>query len=148
MLVRYLAKLTGDREVAADLTQETFVRAIRAAPDLSDAASARAWVFRTATNLARNYLRRRRIVAFLPFSGRERQEREAFDATADQVRSVLRSLPFEQATTLLLHYYAGFHRSEIARMHGVSEETVKSRLARGRKNFIAAYRRLDRGLAR
>ncbi len=148
MLVRYLAKLTGDREVAADLTQETFVRAIRAAPDLSDAASARAWVFRTATNLARNYLRRRRIVAFLPFSGRERQEREAFDATADQVRSVLRLLPFEQATTLLLHYYAGFHRSEIARMHGVSEETVKSRLARGRKNFIAAYRRLDRGLAR
>jgi RNA polymerase sigma-70 factor (ECF subfamily) len=147
-LVRYLAKLTGDREVAADLMQETFVRAIRAAPDLPDAGTARAWLFRTATNLARNHLRRRRIVAFLPFTEREPSPREAFDTTADQVRSVLRSLPFEQATALLLHYYAGFHRSEIARMHGVSEETVKSRLARGRRNFMAAYRRLDRGLAR
>jgi RNA polymerase sigma-70 factor (ECF subfamily) len=147
-LVRYLAKLTGDREVAADLTQETFVRAIRAAPDLANAATARAWIFQTATNLARNHLRRRRILSFLPFTGLERSERDAFDATADQVRSVLRSLPFEQAATLLLHYYGGFHRDEIARIHGVSEETVKSRLARGRKNFIAAYRRRDRGLAR
>jgi RNA polymerase sigma-70 factor (ECF subfamily) len=147
-LVRYLAKLTGDREVAAELTQETFVRAIRSALVLPDAYAARAWVFRTATNLARNELRRRRIIAFVPFTGREHAPREAFDASADQVRAALRSLPFEQATTLLLHYYGGFQRGEIAQMHGVSEETVKSRLARGRKNFVAAYRRRERGLAR
>ena len=64
------------------------------------------------------------------------------------MRSALDAIPFDQATTLLLHYHAGFRRGEIARMHGVSEETVKSRLARGRRNFMAAYRRLERGLAR
>lgn len=147
-LVRYLAKLTGDREVAAELTQETFVRALRSEPVLPNAAAARAWVFRTATNLARNELRRRRILAFVPFTGSEPAARGAFDTTADQVRAALRSLPFDQSATLLLHYYGGFQRSEIAQMHGVSEETVKSRLARGRKNFVAAYRRRERGLAK
>lgn len=146
-LVRYLAKLTGDREVASDLMQETFIRAIRANPAFPDVRSERAWLFRTATNLARNELRRRRILAFLPFTGSE-QAPEAFDANAGQVRAVLHSLPFDQATTLLLHYHGGFHRSEIAEMQGVSEETVKSRLARGRRSFMAAYRRLERGLAR
>jgi len=42
----------------------------------------------------------------------------------------------------------GFTRDEIAEMSGVSPETVKSRLARGEANFVAAYRRLERGLVR
>lgn len=148
VLLRYLAKLTGDREVASELMQETFVRAMRSDPRFDDARAAHAWLFRTATNLARNELRRRRIFAFVPFSGAEHAPRASFDVEAEQVSAALRSLPFDQATTLLLHYHSGFHRDEIAALHGVSEETVKSRLARGRANFIAAYRRLERGLAR
>ena len=147
-LLRYLAKLTGDREVASDLMQETFVRGIRADPIFEDAVSARAWLFRTAINLARNDRRRRRLLSFLPFTGLERAPQEAFDADSQHVEDALRSLPFDQSTTLLLHYRSGFRRREIAAMQGISEETVKSRLARGRKNFIAAYRRLGRGLAK
>jgi len=60
----------------------------------------------------------------------------------------MRSIPADQAATLLLFYESGFARGEIADLLNVSEETVKSRLARGRKNFMAAYRRLERGLAR
>jgi len=44
--------------------------------------------------------------------------------------------------------HEGRSRSEIAAHLGISEEGVKSRLARGRLNFAAAYRRLERGLAR
>jgi RNA polymerase sigma-70 factor (ECF subfamily) len=146
VLLRYLAKLTGDREMASDVVQETFVRAMRANPEFTGARSAHAWLFRTATNLARNELRHRRVLAFVPFSGGEHAPRGGFDVEADQVRSVLRSLPFDQAATLLLHYHSGFGRSEIAELQGISEETVKSRLARGRKNFMAGYRRLERGL--
>jgi DNA-directed RNA polymerase specialized sigma24 family protein len=42
----------------------------------------------------------------------------------------------------------GFSRAEAARILGITEEAVKSRLARGRLNFAAAYKRLERGLAR
>lgn len=146
VLLRYLAKLTGDREMASEVMQETFVRAIRANPEFTSARSAHAWLFRTATNLARNELRHRRLLAFVPFSGHEYAPRAGFDIEGDQVRAALRSLPFDQAATLLLHYHSGFDRAEIAELQGISEETVKSRLARGRKNFMAAWRRLERGL--
>jgi RNA polymerase sigma-70 factor (ECF subfamily) len=121
---------------------------MRANPEFETDRSAHAWLFRTATNLARNEMRRRRLLAFVPFSGRESATGGGFDFEADHVRTALRSLPFEQATSLLLHYHAGFQRHEIAHLQGVSEETVKSRLARGRKGFTAAYRRLARGLVR
>lgn len=145
-LVRYLTKLTGDREAATELMQDTFARGLSA--DIRDPGAARAWLFATATNLAVSLARRRRLLRFLPFSGGETAPRGGFDHEAHQVRAALRSISAEHAATLLLHYDAGFGRAEIAAMHGVSEETVKSRLARGRKSFIAAYRRLERGLRR
>ena len=147
-LAGYLAKLVGDREVGSELMQETFVRGIRAAGTIRDPAALRAWLFRTGTNLAYGHRRRQAIVAFLPFTGREVSRQGSFDAEADQVENVLRSIPRDQAAVLLLSYDNGFARREVASLLGVSEETVKSRLARGRKNFIAAYRRVERGLAR
>ena len=147
-LAGYAAKLVGDHEVGSDLTQEAFIRGIRSNSAIRDPAAMRAWLFRTATNLAYSHRRRQRILAFLPFSGRELAPRTAFDIEADQVRLALRSIPAEQAAALLLFYDNGFARAEVATLLGVSEEAVKSRLARGRRNFIAAYRRLERGLAR
>ncbi len=147
-LVGYVAKLVGDREVGSDLMQETFILGIRGAGSIRDAAAVRAWLFRTATNLAYSHRRRQAILAFLPFTGREQTARGTFDIEADQVRTALRAIPADQAAALLLFYDNGFARAEVSELLGVSEETVKSRLARGRRNFIAAYRRLERGLAR
>jgi RNA polymerase sigma factor (sigma-70 family) len=143
-LLRYLAKLTGEREAASELMQETFVRGLRSGAPI--AGPERAWLFRVATNLARDRRRRDRLFSFIPFTGQEPARALAFDPVADQVKSALRSIPFDQAATLLLHYQGGFTRAEIAAMHGVSEETVKSRIARGRKAFVASYRRLERGV--
>lgn len=144
-LQRYLAKLLGEREAATELMQDTFVRAMRA--EIRDAGAVRTFLFRTATNLALSRARRGRLLAFLPFSGREVAPGGAYDVEAAQVRRALGSIPADQAATLLLHYQSGFTRAEIAEMQGVGEEAVKSRLARGRKAFVAAYRRLQRGLA-
>jgi RNA polymerase sigma-70 factor (ECF subfamily) len=145
-LLRYLTKLTGDREEATDLMQDTFVRAITAPID--DPTAIRSWLFRVATNAAMSRFRRRRVLAFLPFRGTEVAVSSAFDVEAHHVRLALASIPSREAAALLLHYESGFSRAEIARMQGLSEEGVKSRLARGRKNFIAAYRRLQRGYRR
>lgn len=145
-LLRYLAKLTGQREEATELMQDTFVRAMSAKTD--QIAAFRPWLFRIATNLAVTRVRRRRLFAFIPFHGTELAPGGAFDEDAYQVRAALRSVPPDQAATLLLHYQSGFTRAEIAAMQGLSEDGVKTRLARGRKNFIAAYRRPRGGLGR
>ena len=147
-LARFMVKLLGDRERAADLVQDTFVRAMRSESDLRERGSVRAWLYEIAANLARNELRRRSLIAFLPFGGQERGTDDAFDADAAQIHHALRSIPTNQAIALVLHYQSGFSRAEVASLTGVSEEGVKSRLARGRANFIAAYQRLERGLAR
>lgn len=147
-ILSYLTKLTDDREAARELMQDTFVRAIRSESSLRDPKALRAWLYRTATNLARNHHRRRALIRFLPFTGGEHSSREAFDPVRDQVRQALTAIGSDTAATLLLFYVHGFTRHELAEMHGVSEEAIKSRLARGRRDFMASYRRMERGLAR
>ena len=147
-LTSYLTRYVGDREVATELMQETFVRGLRADQTIREPGAVRGWLFQTATNLALNERRRRALFRFIPFSGLERSPREAFDPAAAQVNAALRSISSDQAAALLLRYHSGFSTAEIAGMLGINEETAKSRLTRGRKNFMAAYRRLERGLAR
>ena len=141
-IARFLAKLTGDREVAADLTQETFVRAIRARQGGAELRSARAWLFRIAANLAHDHRRRRALLRFTPFSGREPGPSGIPDPDTELVHRVLRTLPAAQSAALLLHYDAGFSRQEIAQMDGITEEAVKSRLWRGRERFLREFARL------
>lgn len=146
-ILRYLRRVTNDPATAEDLLQETFVHAIQASRQPS-ADGTRPWLFRIASNLALSYLRRQRLVRFIPLLSWQRAKAEPFDSDSEQVRRALRSIPPEQALCLTLALHEGFHRREIAAMLSTSEETIKSRLARGRRNFAAAYRRLDRGLAR
>ncbi len=138
-LVGYLWKLTGDREVATDLMQDTFTAGMRDERALRDPAKARAWLFRIATRLAIKRLRRARLMAFVPFLGTERSSDGPPDVEALAVREAMRAISPDQATALVLHYAHGFTRTEIAELVGRSEETVKSRIGRGRKAFLAAY---------
>jgi RNA polymerase sigma-70 factor, ECF subfamily len=138
-LLRYLWRLTGDREVATDLMQETFTVGIRDEGQLRDPDKARAWLYRIATRLATRRLQRARLIAFLPFSGREASDELTPDVERIAVRDALRAVPAEQAAALVLHYAHGFTRAEVAEITGRSEETIKSRLARGKRAFLAAY---------
>jgi RNA polymerase sigma factor (sigma-70 family) len=140
-LVGYLWRLTGDREAATDLMQDTFIAGMRDEGALREPTKARAWLFRIATRLAIKRLRRARLIAFVPFLGTERSTEGVPDVEALTVRDAMRSISADQAAALVLHYAHGFTRAEIAELVGRSEETVKSRLARGRRAFLTAYDR-------
>lgn len=144
-LVRYLRRLVRDQELARDLVQDCFHRAMRAG-NVPPAGEIRPWLYRIASNLAISAMRKSRLRAVvrfepsvMPFDGEE---------TSHRVRQALASIPPDQAVALVLQLHEGFTRREIAEMLGRSEDTIKSRLARGRLNFVAAYRRIDRGGAR
>ena len=143
-LVGYLWKLTRDREVATDLMQDTFAAGMRDELALREPARARAWLFRIATRLAIRRLRRARLVAFVPFVGTERSTTAAPDIEGLAVREAMRAIPADQAAALVLHYAHGFTRAEIAELVGRSEEAVKSRIAQGRRAFLAAFDRSGR----
>lgn len=137
----YLWKLTGDQEAASDLMQDTFALGMRDERSLREPAKARAWLYRIATRLAMRRLRRGRLVKFVPFARTERSTEGTPDVEALAIRDAMRAISSDQAAALLLHYGHGFTRAEIADLTGRSEETVKSRIARGRRAFLAAYDR-------
>jgi RNA polymerase sigma-70 factor (ECF subfamily) len=140
-LVGYLWKLTGDQEVATDLMQDTFIAGMRDERSLREPAKVRAWLYRIATRLASKRRRRERLIAFLPFAGTERSALGIPDLEGIAVRDAMHAISIDQAAALVLHYAHGFTRAEIADLTGRSEETIKSRIARGRRAFLAAYDR-------
>jgi RNA polymerase sigma-70 factor (ECF subfamily) len=139
---RYLRRLLRTDDEAAEITQETFARAVGAIRQPDALEGMQPWLFRIATNLALSRLRRRRLVSWIPFSGRELAP-EVDRSEVELVRRSLRSIAPAQAAVLVLQFHQGFSRREIAHLLEVSEETVKSRVARGRLAFRAAYERLS-----
>jgi len=140
-LVRFLRRFVTDQAAAQDLLHDAFARAMRTSHPPSPA-EVRPWLFRVASNVALDDLRRRRRLAFLPLRERGTVAGPEF-GEVDHVRRALRAIAPEQALTLTLALHEGFSRQEVAELTGVSEETVKSRMARGRLAFAAAYQRME-----
>ena len=141
-LFRYLHRLTGDADVAADIAQESFVRLLE--HDVPEA-RARNWLFTVATNLvrdrARTRSRRRRLlvredpapaVATRPDEEVERDER------IESVRRVLDRLSDRDRRLLMLRE-EGFRYAEIAELVGVAPASVGKLLTRALTKFTRAY---------
>jgi RNA polymerase sigma-70 factor, ECF subfamily len=143
----YLLRMVGDRELARDLAQETFLSAYRAGDQIPDLQNPRAWLYRIATNLALNALKRRRRFSWLPWQWHE--DRPANANVAEEVgrqtliESALATLPPDYRAPLLLYSHYGFKIAEVAEALRLSEGAARMRLQRAREMFRKAYRKED-----
>jgi RNA polymerase sigma-70 factor (ECF subfamily) len=144
-LLRFLYGIVQDRELAADLCQETFLAAFRTLPTMAGAdLRLQGWLFTIALNQARMSLRRRRLVSWVPFIGTQHDRpRGGLDlasrlALRDELSRVLEQLPLEQRACLVLHA-EGFRYAEIANVLGCSVAAVKVRLFRARRRCLELY---------
>jgi RNA polymerase sigma factor (sigma-70 family) len=156
-LHRYLGRLVG--AVADDLVADTFVAALKGRGGFDPArASARAWLFGIATNLARNHLRRRkredaatarlRDAAALAESHENRVvDRVDAQLRARQLAVAIAELNPADRDVLLLTSWAGLDANEIAEALGIPAGTVRSRLHRVRKHLRVAAPQIDLGSA-
>jgi RNA polymerase sigma-70 factor (ECF subfamily) len=146
-ILAYLRRMVDDREWALDLAQETFLAAHKARGQIAALQNPRAWLYRIATNLALNGIKRKRRFAWLPWNAQE--ERAAPVNVAEQVgrdaqiEAALAALPPDTRAVLLLYAHYGFKIAEIADALGISEGAARMRLQRGREQFRLAYRRED-----
>jgi RNA polymerase sigma-70 factor, ECF subfamily len=140
---RYLWHMTGNKQVAFDLSQETFLRAWRHFASIKDHPQVQSWLFRVATNLALTARRRAgthyaaNIDDFQPATsdpGNHIAEREL-------VRQTLQMLTPKQRSTLLLHEVHGFSCDEIGHLLDISGSAVKMALYRAREQFRTYYLR-------
>ena len=147
-IVRYLLRMTGDQEVAQDLAQDTFVQAFRAILKTTSELSFNAWLYEIATNNARQFHRRRRLLSFIPLAdvdGTGAPPAAPPDRVEERVtvQETLLKLPYEQRVPMVLHFVEGFKYREVADIVGASEEAVRKRVARGSREFRQVYRRLS-----
>ncbi|MBP1777245.1 MAG: polymerase, sigma subunit, SigZ [candidate division NC10 bacterium] len=148
---RYVARMVGEHD-AEDLTQAVFLKVSQALQDFRGESTLATWIYRIATNTAADWRRSpafRRPIAWAPLEAagdRERLEGAAEEPgrlpPADQVlvrremnrciRGVVDGLPAPYRDAVTLSDIEGLKNAEIAERLGVSVDTVKIRLHRGR----------------
>lgn len=143
-LFRYLIRLSGDAEVAADVTQETFVRLYERGSFPDDG---RAWLVTVATNLLRDrertrtrrshLLKRFRAEATPPAPPAPDAALESME-TGAAVRAALARLSKRDRQLILLRH-EGYSYQEIAAVIGVAVTSVGALLLRATSRFQAAY---------
>jgi len=154
-ILGYLMRMTGSREQAEDLFQETFKRVHEKAHTLRGN-HFKPWLFTIATNVAIDGMRRRRRLQVVSLNQKldcadGRCEELGAVAVADsscepsqqavraeqkeQVRQAVESLPANQRATLVLAYYQQLKYQEVAEVMGCSIGTVKAQMYRALKTL-------------
>jgi RNA polymerase sigma factor (sigma-70 family) len=149
-VVRFLHRKVWDEDRARDLAQEAFARALGSDPD-----DPRAWVFRVASNLARDearlLVRRKRHLSLLKVeasavegSGLTPDAELDREEAAEQVREALESLGHRDRELLLL-WDAGLSYDEIGVRLGLARGAVGTTLARAKQRLVDAHGALEDG---
>jgi RNA polymerase sigma-70 factor (ECF subfamily) len=129
-IYRTIRGIVLDGPTAEDLTQETFERAFKARARQTPGSSPAAWLHRIAVNTSISYLRRQKLARLLPvrmFTGEGTSDFERAEERSLAARALAALTPKLRAV-VVLNYYQGMTRDEIARTLGIPPGTVASRL--------------------
>ena len=152
-LVRYLLYLTGMREYAEDLAQETWIRVLQRGSQYNGRQGFDPWLFAIARNLAIDYLRKKRkgvqtaslpddrdeILLVVSSSGPSPFEAAARSHDAIRLAGHLQILPPLYREALLLRFQEDLSLAEIAQVLGAPVTTVTSRIYRGLAALRSAF---------
>ena len=137
-LHRYLSRLVRFDE-AAELVQEAYFRLLRHGGTLKLETMARAFLFQTATNLARDHRRRRLAhradqhieidLEEISEDHRGPEERLAGEQTLNVIERAIAELPSDTRTVFLLHRFRDLSYPQIARTMNLSTRTVARKMA-------------------
>ena len=133
------ARLLGSRADAEDAVQRAFIRCHTHARDYRPEWSVSTWLYRILTNACVDEIRRRRARPEEPMPERTfaTAPGPGPEARLDLARGLAR-VPTEARILLTLRYVEGLSYGELARVRGISVNTVKSQLKRGKEILRAA----------
>ena len=139
----------GDFHTAEDITQDTFLQAYKKLSTLKNHNQFAGWLYVIADRLCIDWSRKRRLttqsledtpveeierISYTHHVSEER-ETECTERRRDLVKKLLAKLPESERTVVTLYYLGEMTTREIGKFLGVSVDTIKSRLRRGRKRL-------------
>ena len=130
-LYRTALAITGSPADAEEAVQDVFLRLWEKSPEFASPEHEAAWLTRVTVNVCKNRLksawRRHTVPLTDTYPSPDEPERELMETVA--------KLPGPDRAVIHLFYYEGYAATEIARMTGWRESTVRSRLSRARQKL-------------
>lgn len=128
-------RLTGDADLAADITHDTFIRVWERQDQYLGRGSRVGWICTIARNIARDHLRRRKLRSFADPTDDgsiARAETPPDSELGLVIEDAVATLSDRHRQVFLLHTVDGYSHPEIADMLGIPVGTSKARLSRAR----------------
>ena len=155
----YIYRLLGSQDDADDVTQEVFVRVFLSWSSLYERDNLSSWMYRIATNLSVDILRKRKRISWWPLHARSHQDDYASDSVMQEdymsllsdnggipeiaerelIRLALANMPEEYAVVLVLSAAQGLSYQEIAHILNISPNAAATRISRAKKLFAKQY---------
>ena len=137
-------RIVGDREAAADITQDVFLDAYRQLPSHHGKLRVEPWLYRVAVNTCYDHLRRQSRRPSQPLSELGNlpasHDEAARSQLATAVEQTIQRLNPRYRTALVLRDLHGFTNAEVARILGIKSSTAAVLLFRARGAFRQAFR--------
>lgn len=132
-LLRYCIAMCGDRALAEDIVQMSFMRALEHIPDLEKLhpMQMRSWLYKTSRNLFYDHVRRASLGAEKEQPAPDETEESGFEEA--EICMLLCSLPHELAILFSQRYFEGYTSTDLGEMYGVPPATIRGKLAKARK---------------
>jgi RNA polymerase sigma-70 factor (ECF subfamily) len=161
-IYNFVLRYLGNKELAFDVTQNTFLKAYRNIKKLRDSTRFSPWIYQIASNLCRDELKRmnkRKIVSmdliqensekngnhlpiqFIESANKHPDARLNKKQIAIMVQKALRELPEEQRVVIIMKEYQGLKFREIAEALNEPVSTVKSRLYYGLNSLRRVFKK-------
>jgi RNA polymerase sigma-70 factor (ECF subfamily) len=145
-ILNYLNLMLGDRELAEELTQDTFVKVYFKASSMRTE-NLKAWIFKIATNLARSEFRKRKIKNILSLSDVNDSNYSYEPEVGSEIllEQMLALLPDKYRVPLVMKELNNFTFEEMADILKKPVGTVKSLVFRGRQQIKHKFSLQDGG---
>ena len=139
----YLRMMVGDADVAADIAQETFIKAVSVIDEgrYIDKGKFLSWVLRIAHNKTLDYFRSQKsntsvsessagynVLGTIKYADKSIEDSMISEQIDTDIRALVEQLPEEQREVVMLRYYSDLSFKEIADQTGVSINTALGRM--------------------
>lgn len=141
-----------DADDARDVAQEAFIKAFRNLYQFSGEVTFGAWLKRIVINKSIDFLKARKEhlesldEGYLQIADRDEEDWSvADDVTADQVKEAVERLPDKYRYVVMMYLLEGYDHSEISEVLGITENTSRTQLLRGKRKLKDELKHLRHG---